>query len=214
MPAPVHSAARNLLLAVALGAACGGIWPAQAAEQRMSREAYAAAKDAIAERHSKALAHCKTVDGGAQSRCRMQADGREKIDLATLEVRWHPSANNNFKASMAEVDLAYALAMDQCKKQHTGSDKESKAALKSCSDKAKGKRVAGEQAAHQQAALQASVGAPPKSEAERQREADLDTAIRKCDSLLGDANLQCMNALSPQARQRAADRSSGAARQD
>ena len=115
---------------------------------------------------------------------------------------------------MAEVDLAYALALDQCKKQHIGVDKESKAALKSCSDKAKGKRVAGEQAAHQQAALQASVGAPPKSEAERQREADLDTAIRKCDSLLGDANLQCMNALSPQARQRAADRSNGAARQD
>ena len=146
MPIP----ARILLLAVALGAACS-MGLVHAAEQRMSREAYAAAKDAMAERHSKALAHCKTVDGGAQSRCRMQADGRRKIDLASLELRWHPSANNSFKASMAEVDLAYALAMDQCKKQHTGSDKESKAALKSCSDKAKGNRVAGEQAAHQQA---------------------------------------------------------------
>lgn len=209
----MHGAACSLVLVLAVGAACG-VGPVHAAEQRMSRQAYAAAKDAINERHDRALAHCKTVDGGAQSRCRMQADGRRKIDLATLEVRWHPSANNSFKASMAEVDLAYALAMDQCKKQHTGSDKEARAALKSCSDKSKGKRVAGEQAAHQQAALQASVGAPPKSEAERQREADLDTAIRKCDSLLGDANLQCMNALSPQARQRAADRSSGASRKD
>ena len=141
MPGSMSGATRNLLLTVALGAVCS-VGPVQAAEQqRLSREAYAAAKDTIAERHDKALAHCNTGDGGAQSRCRMQADGRVKIDLATLEVRWHPSANNNFKASMAEVDLAYALALDQCKKQHIGVDKESKAALKSCSDKAKGKQA-------------------------------------------------------------------------
>ena len=67
MPGSMSGATRNLLLTVALGAVCS-VGPVQAAEQqRLSREAYAAAKDTIAERHDKALAHCKTVpsDGTA-----------------------------------------------------------------------------------------------------------------------------------------------------
>ena len=65
----MSGATRNLLLTVALGAVCS-VGPVQAAEQqRLSREAYAAAKDTIAERHDKALvAHraavaCRLTDG-------------------------------------------------------------------------------------------------------------------------------------------------------
>jgi hypothetical protein len=175
----------------------------------MTRAEFVEARDTINTRHDKALAHCKTEGGAAQPRCKLQADGRRRIDLAVLEARYHPSANNSYKAVAADVEMRYTLAQDTCKTKHAGSDKEAKAALKECNDKAKTERFSGLRDAHQHAAGQASVATPPKSEAERQREADLDTAIRKCDSLLGDANLQCMRALSPEARQRAAERASG-----
>ena len=187
---------------------------AGAAPQAMTREAYHAAQGTIAAHADKALAHCKTVALGAQSRCHIAAAGQKKIALAALEADYHPSANNSFKAMAAQVDLRYELAHHQCNAEHGGLDKEARAALKTCVQQAKAERTQGLQAAHQHAASQASVGAPPKSEAERKREADLDTAIRKCDSLLGEANLQCMGALPLEARQRAAERASGSPRKE
>lgn len=205
MPGFAATAGKALLVLTGLCSlqAAGAVTPA------MTREAFVDARDSINARHDKALAQCKKQAGTEQPRCKLQADGRHRIDLAVLEARYHPSANNNYKAVAADVEMRYTLAQDTCKSQHAGSDKETKAALKTCNDKAKSERFSGLRDAHQQAAGQASVGTPPKSEAERQREADLDTAIRKCDSLLGDANLQCMRALSPEARQRAAERASG-----
>ena len=187
---------------------------ASAASQGLTRDAYNAERDKITAQSDKALAQCKRTADGSENRCQVEAHGQRKIDLAALEARLHPSANNSFKAKAAEVELHYDLAQLRCKKEHVGLDKETRAALKSCGDKAKTERTKRLSAAQQVAAGQASVGAPPKSEAERQREADLDTAIRKCDSLLGDANLQCMRDLSPAARQRAADRASGSLRKE
>ena len=187
---------------------------AGAAPQALLREAYSAERDKIEAHSDKALAQCKKTGDGSESRCQLEASGQRKIALAALEARLHPSANNSFKAKAAEVELHYDLAQAQCKKEHTGADKETRAVLKACHDKAKAERAKRLNAAQQVAAGQASVGPPPKSEAERQREADLDTAIRKCDSLLGDANLQCMRDLPPAARQRAADRASGILRNE
>ena len=178
----------------------------------MTRADYVAARDKVQSRTDKALTHCKTLADAKQRRCILQAEGEQKIDVAALVARHHPSANNRFKALAAEVDLGYALDVDHCKSSNAGWDKDAKAALHTCLTKAKQQRAEGMLNAHQQAASHASVGTPPKSEAEMQRDADLDTAIRKCDSLLGDANLQCMSALSPEAQQRAADRANGTAR--
>ena len=186
---------------------------AKPVEPVMDRAAYTDARDKIEARSDQAASQCKKAEGpeGVRRRCQIRVEGHRKIDLAALLARYHPSANNSFKALAAEVDLQYALDTDRCKATHVGHDRDTRLALKTCLDEAKQARAQGTTEAHQQAARLASVGTPPKSEAERQREADLDTAIRKCDSLLGDANLQCVNALSPEARQRAADRASGPA---
>lgn len=200
--------ATGLLTAWALVGTAG------AASQGISRDAYNAERDKIAVQSDQALAQCKRTVDGTESRCQIAANGQRKMALAELEARLHPSANNSFKAKAAEVELQYDLAQAQCKKEHVGADKENRAALKACHDKAKAERAKRLNGALQTVAGQASVSAPPKSEAERQREADLDTAIRKCDSLLGDANLQCMRDLPPAARQRAADRASGILRKE
>lgn len=184
--------------------------PLLAAE--MSDDVY---RDAVAklDAHAeKALADCKRLaaGSGAQRRCTVEADTQHAVDAAELQARRHPSGNNRFKAMAAQVDRHYALAVEACKSDHAGSDKDSKAAQQDCLRQAKQLRAGGIQRAHQQAASEASIATPPKSEAERQREADLDTAIRKCDSLLGDANVQCVRGLSPEARLRAISRGSGA----
>lgn len=207
MTSPIRTAL-GLLSALALTSAVA------AAPQGMARDAYSAERDKIIAHSDKALAQCKKAADSAQSRCQIEANGQRKIALAALEARLHPSANNSFKAKATEVELHYELAQAHCKTKHSGADKEARAALKKCGDEAKAERAKRLNTAQQNAAGLASVGAPPKSEAERQREADLDTAIRKCDSLLGDANLQCMRELSPEARQRAADRASGILRKE
>lgn len=187
---------------------------AQAAPVTLTRQAYQAEREKIEQRSEKALAQCKQAGHGSQSTCQVEAHAARKTALATLEARLHPSANNSFKAKAAELEGRYELAQLGCKNKHAGTDKDTHAALKACLDKAKAQRTLALNAAQQHAAGQALVGPPPKSQAQRQREADLDTAIRRCDSLLGDANLQCMRELSPEARQRAADRVNGTLRKE
>lgn len=190
-----------------LGAAA--VLPLCAAE--MGDEAYQQATEQIDARTDQALAHCKTLSAGSavQRRCRLEAESLQTVDKSALQAQRHPSGNNRFKAMAAQVDRAYVLAVEACKARHAGIDKDSKAAQQTCLTQARQKRAAGIQDAHEQAASDVSIATPPKSQAERQREADLDTAIRKCDSLLGDANVQCMRGLSPEARMRAASRGSG-----
>ena len=183
---------------------------AQAVMKPMSSDEYDVAQQKIEAKADKAQTHCKTLEGDAKSHCQTQARGERDVALAVLLARYRPSANNSFKASSASVELQYALALDNCKPApHALADKAAKAAHKACRDHARAERTQGFHDAHEQAAGLASLSTPPKSEAERQREADLDTAIRKCDSLLGEANLQCVRALSPAARQRAAERING-----
>ena len=184
--------------------------PLLAAE--MGDDAYREAVAQLDAGAEKALAHCKSlaVGSGAQRRCTVEADTQHAVDAAVLQARRHPSGNNRFKALAAQVNRDYALAVEDCKTRHAGNDKDSKSAQQACLHEAKQKRASGIQDAHQQAASEVSIFTPPKSEAERQREADLDTAIRKCDSLLGDANVQCVRGLSPEARLRAISRGSGA----
>ncbi|MDR2329094.1 MAG: hypothetical protein LBE58_05830 [Comamonas sp.] len=184
--------------------------PLLAAE--MGDDAY---RDAVAQldaRAEKALDHCKSLaaGSGAQRRCTVEAETQHAVDAAALQARRHSSGNNRFKALAAQVERHHALAVEDCKSRHAGNDKDSKSAQQECLREAKQKRAAGIQDAHQQAASEVSIFTPPKSQAERQREADLDTAIRKCDSLLGDANVQCVRSLSPEARLRAISRGSGA----
>ncbi|MEJ5152682.1 hypothetical protein [Comamonas sp. MYb396] len=184
--------------------------PLLAAE--MDDDAYREAVAQLDARAEKALAHCKRLAAGsaAQRRCTVEADSQHAVDAAQLQAQRHPSGNNRFKALAAQVDRRHALAVEDCKTRYAGNDKDSKSAQQDCLREAKQKRAAGIQDAHQQAASEVSIFTPPKSEAERQREADLDTAIRKCDSLLGDANVQCVRGLSPEARLRAISRGSGA----
>ena len=177
----------------------------------MDDDAYREAVAQLDARADKALAHCKRLATGsaAQRRCTAEAQTQHEVDAAQLQARRHPSGNNRFKALAAQVNRRYALAVEDCKTGHAGNDKDSKSAQQECLRGAKQQRAAGIQEAHQQAASEVSIYTPPKSEAERQREADLDTAIRKCDSLLGDANVQCVRGLSPEARLRAISRGSG-----
>lgn len=184
--------------------------PLLAAE--MGDDAYREAVAQLDAQADRALAHCKQLAGGpnAQRRCLLEAETQHQVDAAALQARRHPSGNNHFKALAAQVERRHALAAEDCKSRHAGNDKDSKSAQQACLREAKQKRAASIQDAHQQAASEVSIFTPPKSQAERQREADLDTAIRKCDSLLGDANVQCVRGLSPEARLRALSRGSGA----
>lgn len=182
-----------------------------AVSAQMADDAYQQAAAQLDETAEQALADCKRLAAGSgtQRRCTLEAESQHAVDQAALQAQRHPSGNNRFKALAAQVERRYVLAVEACKTKHAGIDKDSKAAQHSCLNQAKQKRAAGIQDAHQQAASEVSIVTPPKSQAERQREADLDTAIRKCDSLLGDANVQCMRGLSPEARLRAASRGSG-----
>lgn len=178
---------------------------AQVKDERaaMGREQYRDELSKLDARAAQVLARCTDKAGSARALCRMQAQGQQKIDHSALEARYHPSGNNNFKAQAAKVELAYDTAMVHCKAEAAGvrkDDKKAQAAAQECRDQAKAQRNLGIKEAQELAARNASLATPPKSAVERARDAAIETAARKCDSQLGEANLQCVKALPPEAR--------------
>lgn len=193
--------AATLLLAVSAAAA------QPAAPAPMSPDEYQRAASRIDQRYTQALAACNQRTDDEKAYCRHHAKGEQAAAQLALEARYHPGGNNSYKAYAAQVELRYEQALRNCKQhQGKGDDKEAQASYERCAAAAQAERRGGLQDARQAAARQAAIATPPKSEAERKREADLDTAIRKCDSLLGDDNLRCMRALPAEARRRAAER--------
>ncbi|GAB2480419.1 MAG: hypothetical protein ACN6O3_16810 [Comamonas sp.] len=188
---------RWLVPAVLLALAAGAVAFMADAPTRAERERIAAQLE-------QALQRCRALPEAQAHRCRLQAEGQQKIDVAALDARHHPSGNNRYKADAARVDLDYELALLQCRQQAEapGKHPERAKALAQCKEQARARHQRALHEAQKQAAQSASLAEPPKGRAVREREEAPETALRKCDSLLGEANLQCMRELPPEVAKR------------
>jgi len=153
---------------------------------------------------TQALQRCQALAEAPAHLCRLQAEGQRKIAVAELDARHHPSANNRYQAAAARADLDYELALLRCKQQAeaAGRHPERAKALAQCKEQAGALHRCALHQAQKEAAQSASLAEPPKGRVQREREEAPETALRKCDSLFGEANLQCMRKLPPEVARR------------
>lgn len=184
---------RWLLAAVLLAMATGAVMLMADASTRAERKH-------IAAQHELALQRCQALQDAPAHLCRLQAEGQQKIAVAALEARHHPSANNRYKAAAAQADLDHELAVVRCKQQAQAPGKHPERAqvLAQCKEQARTRHRSALYEAQKEAAQSASLAEPPKGRVAREREEAPETALRKCDSLFGEANLQCMRELPPE----------------
>ena len=151
-----------------------------------------------------ALQRCETLAPEPAHLCRRQAEGQRTVAVAMLDARHHPSANNRYKAAAAQAALDFDLAVLRCQQQAEAPGKHLERAkqLAQCKEQARVLHRRALYQAQKDAAQSVSLAEPPKGRVLREREEAPETALRKCDSLFGEANLQCMRELPPEVARR------------
>jgi len=97
-----------IALAVSLAFSAGAM------AQTLSKGDYNAGKDKISAEYKLAKASCVPLSGNALDICKAEAKGRDKVALAELELRYKPTSENHYKASVAKAEAVYAVANERC----------------------------------------------------------------------------------------------------
>lgn len=102
--------ARLALLAATLACAAGS----QAAPL-LSKEERKANLVRIEEQYDQAQARCRRVQGHARELCNEQARGERDVQVAELDLRGDPNADNDQKLRLARAEAKHAMALVKCK---------------------------------------------------------------------------------------------------
>ena len=153
----------NKLKITALSAAIGLAISASAMGASLSEAQYKSAGQRISARHTADLATCEALAGNRKDVCNAEADGRQNVAKAELELSYGDSDKHRHDVRIAKADAAYAIANEKC------------------DDLADANATASEatKAADKQAALE-------------KRNAAYAIAKEKCDSLANDAKVTCI----------------------
>lgn len=180
---------RNLIALVATGIFA-------TAAMAMTPAEYTSAKNRISADYKMHKAHCDPMKGNAKDICKKEAEGKENVAKAELEVQYKPSDKTQYNARKAQADADYAVAKEKCD-DLTGNakdvcKKDAKAAHVSAIENAKVAKAQA-QPADTSAEKGANVAEAKKDAAAEKREADYKAAKERCDALSGDAQSKCVD---------------------
>lgn len=164
----------SLLLMLGMGAA------AQAGT--MTKPEYEASKTGISTSYKVDKRACSSFSGNAKDVCVEEAQAKEKVARAELEVAFTGKAADENKLLVARAEAAYAVAKEKCD-DHSGNAKDV------CVAEAK----AIETKALADAKLGKEVRQSKKDASDDKRDASYKVASEKCDALAGDAKSACMS---------------------
>lgn len=158
----------------------------------LSESQYQTGKDDISTRHRSDQAACEKLAGNAKDVCGAEANGRETVARAGLEVAYAPSTEHRYDLSIAEANAAYAIANEKC-------DAFAGNVQDVCRKEAKSAEVAAKADAEltqktvdaNVIAKDASAAAADKAAIEK-RDAAYAVAKEKCDSLADGAQASCI----------------------
>jgi hypothetical protein len=85
------------------------------ADPVMSKDEVKAQKMRIEEQYDQAQARCKRVQGPARELCNEQARGERDVQVAELQMRMEPTADNDQKVRLARAEATYSQALVKCK---------------------------------------------------------------------------------------------------
>ena len=99
------------LIAVAVGLI---FFSAAALAQNVSKTDYEAGKVKITSDYKAAKATCDALSGNAKDICVAEANGRQKVERAELEVNYKPTQRKRNAVLVAKADATYAVAKEKC----------------------------------------------------------------------------------------------------
>ena len=102
-------------LAVALAWAAAAHAAPPLANPVMSKEEVKANKVRIEEQYDQSQARCRRLQGPARELCNEQARGERDVQVAELQMRMQPTADNDEKVRLARAEAAYSKALVSCK---------------------------------------------------------------------------------------------------
>ena len=182
----------NKLKITALAAAIGLAMSASAMGAGISEAQFKSAGQSISARHTADQATCEALAGNRKDVCNAEANGRESVAKAELELSYGESDKHRYEVRVAKADAAYTIAnercddlagnvQDVCRKEAQSAQVAAKAEAEQAQKTAAASATAGEatKAADKQAALE-------------KRNAAYAIAKEKCDSLANDAKVTCI----------------------
>ena len=184
--------------------AVAAVFSAGAMAQSISNNDYKAGKDKISVEYKKAKAGCASLSGNAKDICIAQADGKEKVALAELQVSYTPSVKTRYELRVAQADADYAVAKERCddlagntkdvcvkeaKSVETAAKADATAQMKTSDANATANEKTN---AANVKATEKKVDARKDAAAEK-TDAEYAVAKEKCDALAGSAKDTCLN---------------------
>jgi hypothetical protein len=177
----------------AMALALGFAFSTTVVAQAMSRHDYQAGKDRIATEYKSDKAGCLALSGNASDVCNLQARGKEKVAIATLEAAYKPTVQNHYEVRVAKAEADYAVARERCD-DLSGNPKDV------CVKEAQAAETAAKADAKVQmkTAEAAATAGEKSSDARRdassdKRDADYAVAKEKCDTFAGSAKDSCID---------------------
>ena len=182
----------NKLKITALAAAIGLATSASATGAGISEAQYKSAGQSISARHTADQTACDEMAGNAKDVCTAEANGRESVAKAELELSYGDSSKHRDDVRIAKANAAYAIANEKC-------DDLAGNAQDVCRKQAQGAQVAAKADAERiqttadanATANDAATEARNKAATEK-RDAAYAVAKAKCDSLATDARATCI----------------------
>lgn len=104
----------NTIKINAIALAVSLVFSAGAMAETLSKGGYKAGKDKISAEYKLAKVSCAPLSGNAHDICKAEAKGRDMVALAELELRYKPTSENHYKASLAKAEANYAVASERC----------------------------------------------------------------------------------------------------
>lgn len=169
----------------------------------MAKEEYKSAKDAITAQYRSDKAACDAFKNNAKDICIEEAKGRESVAKAELELKYSPSAKNEYDLRVAKADAAYEVAKEKCDDAAGNAKdvcrKEAKSQYVAAKAEAKLSETKSENNSEARQKIDNAKASADEKNAAAQKDATLDKqdaayvlAKEKCDTYAGDVKANCI----------------------
>jgi len=182
----------NKLKITALSAAIGLAMSASAMGAGISEAQYKSAGQSISARHTADQATCEALAGNRKDVCNAEANGRENVAKAELELSYGDSDKNRYDARIAKADAAYSIANEKCDDLAGNAQDVCRKQAQSAQVAAKAEAEQAQKTTDANATASEATKAADKQAALEKRNAAYAVAKEKCDSLANDAKVTCI----------------------
>lgn len=182
----------NKLSLTVLSAAIGLAISASAMGAGISEVQYKSAGQSISARHTADQATCEALAGNRKDVCDAEANGREQVAKAELELSYGDSDKHRSEVSIAKADAAYAIANEKCDDLAGNAQDVCRKEAQSAQVAAKADAEKALTTADATATASDATTTAARQAAMEKRNAAYAVAEEKCDSLANDAKATCI----------------------